>query len=149
MRECQFIQVSCFLSLVVIYFGLLFFVFLFEKLKKKSVHLIMIVVDTRGTQEWTGISVQNDSLTAILTCKDCNYNSGPEFMMMIIEKSSHKLFKVSYRLQLREVVKNGLFMVRLAIRGGIFSYCVRARAYTHVLARVYSTRASTCTIYTC
>ena len=33
--------------------------------------------------------------------------------------------------------------------GGIFSYCVRARAYTHVLARVYSTRASTCTIYTC
>ena len=33
--------------------------------------------------------------------------------------------------------------------GRIFSYCVRARAYTHVLARVYSTRASTCTIYTC
>ena len=31
----------------------------------------------------------------------------------------------------------------------MFSYCVRARAYTHVLARVYSTRASTCTIYTC
>ena len=60
----------------------------------------MIVVDTRGTQEWTGISVQNDSLTAILTCKDCNYNSGHEFMMKIIEKSSHKLFKVSYRLQL-------------------------------------------------
>ena len=26
--------------------------------------------------------------------------------------------------------------------GGIFSYCVRARAYTHVLARVYSTRAT-------
>ena len=33
--------------------------------------------------------------------------------------------------------------------GRMFSYCVRARAYTHVLARVYSTRASTCTIYTC
>ena len=33
--------------------------------------------------------------------------------------------------------------------GGMFSYCGRARAYTHVLARVYSTRASTCTIYTC
>ena len=33
--------------------------------------------------------------------------------------------------------------------GSMFSYCVRARAYTHVLARVYSTRASTCTIYTC
>ena len=33
--------------------------------------------------------------------------------------------------------------------GGIFSYCVRACAYTHVLARVYSTRASTCTIYMC
>ena len=33
--------------------------------------------------------------------------------------------------------------------GRIFSYCVRARAYTHVLACVYSTRASTCTIYTC
>ena len=33
--------------------------------------------------------------------------------------------------------------------GRIFSYCGRARAYTHVLARVYSTRASTCTIYTC
>ena len=33
--------------------------------------------------------------------------------------------------------------------GGIFSYCVRARAYTHVLARVYSTCASTCTLYTC
>ena len=33
--------------------------------------------------------------------------------------------------------------------GRIFSYCVLARAYTHVLARVYSTRASTCTIYTC
>ena len=33
--------------------------------------------------------------------------------------------------------------------GRIFSYCGRARAYTHVLARVYSTRASTCTIYMC
>ena len=33
--------------------------------------------------------------------------------------------------------------------GRIFSYCVRARAYTHVLARVYSTCASTCTIHTC
>ena len=33
--------------------------------------------------------------------------------------------------------------------GRMFSYCIRARAYTHVLARVYSTRASTCTIYTC
>ena len=33
--------------------------------------------------------------------------------------------------------------------GRMFSYCVRARAYTHVLARVYSRRASTCTIYTC
>ena len=33
--------------------------------------------------------------------------------------------------------------------GRMFSYCVRACAYTHVLARVYSTRASTCTIYTC
>ena len=33
--------------------------------------------------------------------------------------------------------------------GRMLSYCVRARAYTHVLARVYSTRASTCTIYTC
>ena len=33
--------------------------------------------------------------------------------------------------------------------GRMFSYCGRARAYTHVLARVYSTRASTCTIYTC
>ena len=33
--------------------------------------------------------------------------------------------------------------------GRMFSYCVRARAYTHVLARVYSTRASTCTLYTC
>ena len=33
--------------------------------------------------------------------------------------------------------------------GGMFSYCVRARAYTHVLACVYSTCASTCTIYTC
>ena len=33
--------------------------------------------------------------------------------------------------------------------GRMFSYCVRARAYTHVLARVCSTRASTCTIYTC
>ena len=33
--------------------------------------------------------------------------------------------------------------------GRMFSYCVRARAYTHVLARVYSTRASTCTIYMC
>ena len=33
--------------------------------------------------------------------------------------------------------------------GGIFSYCVRARAYTHVLARAYGTRASTCTLYTC
>ena len=33
--------------------------------------------------------------------------------------------------------------------GCIFSYCVRARAYTHVLARVYSTRASTYTIYMC
>ena len=33
--------------------------------------------------------------------------------------------------------------------GGIFSYCVRACAYTQVLARVYSTHASTCTIYTC
>ena len=64
----------------------------------------MIVVYTRGTQEWTGISVQNDSLMAILTCKDCNYNSGQEFMMMIIEKSSYKSFIVSYRLQLREVV---------------------------------------------
>ena len=31
----------------------------------------------------------------------------------------------------------------------MFSYCIRARAYTHVLARVYSTRASTCTLYTC
>ena len=37
----------------------------------------------------------------------------------------------------------------LSCPGRIFSYCVRARAYTHVLARVYSTRASTCTIYTC
>ena len=33
--------------------------------------------------------------------------------------------------------------------GRMFSYCVRARAYTHVLARVYSTCASTCTLYTC
>ena len=33
--------------------------------------------------------------------------------------------------------------------GRMFSYCVRARAYTHVLACVYSTCASTCTIYTC
>ena len=33
--------------------------------------------------------------------------------------------------------------------GCIFSYCGRARAYTHVLARIYSTRASTCTIYMC
>ena len=33
--------------------------------------------------------------------------------------------------------------------GRMFSHCVRARAYTHVLARVYSTRASTCTTYTC
>ena len=33
--------------------------------------------------------------------------------------------------------------------GRIFSYCVRARACTHVLARVYSTHASTCTLYTC
>ena len=37
----------------------------------------------------------------------------------------------------------------LVAPGGIFSYCGRARAYTHVLARVYSTRASTCTLYTC
>ena len=41
--------------------------------------------------------------------------------------------------------KKGLF----SCPGRMFSYCVRARAYTHVLARVYSTRASTCTIYTC
>ena len=33
--------------------------------------------------------------------------------------------------------------------GGIFANSGRARAYTHVLARAYSTCASTCTIYTC
>ena len=40
-------------------------------------------------------------------------------------------------------------MIFFSCPGRIFSYCVRARAYTHVLARVYSTRASTCTLYTC
>ena len=44
-------------------------------------------------------------------------------------------------------INNDLFF--FSCPGRIFSYCVRARAYTHVLARVYSTRASTCTIYTC
>ena len=39
--------------------------------------------------------------------------------------------------------------VTISTPGCIFSYCGRARAYTHVLARVYSTRASTCTLYTC
>ena len=51
MRECQFIQVSCSLSLFVIYFGLLVFCFCFfclKNLRKKSVQLIMIVVDTKG-----------------------------------------------------------------------------------------------------
>ena len=38
-------------------------------------------------------------------------------MMMIIEKSSHKLFKVSNKLQLREVVKNGLLMA--GHKGGV------------------------------
>ena len=37
----------------------------------------------------------------------------------------------------------------LGCPGRMFSYCIRARAYTHVLAHVYSTRASACTIYTC
>ena len=44
-------------------------------------------------------------------------------------------------------MQKGLFEEKNAKRGSpgrIFSYCVRARAYTHVLARVYSTRASTC-----
>ena len=33
--------------------------------------------------------------------------------------------------------------------GGIFANSGRARAYTHVLARAYSTRASMCILYTC
>ena len=44
---------------------------------------------------------------------------------------------------------NSLKMNPFSCPGRMFSYCVRARAYTHVLARVYSTRASTCTLYTC
>ena len=44
---------------------------------------------------------------------------------------------------------NNSLLLLISPPGRIFSYCVRARAYTHVLARVYSTRASTCTIYTC
>ena len=43
----------------------------------------------------------------------------------------------------------GHFGAVFSCPGRIFSYCGRARAYTHVLARVYSTRASTCTIYMC
>ena len=46
-------------------------------------------------------------------------------------------------------VRSGGLFVFFSCPGRIFSYCVRARAYTHVLAHVYSTRASTCTLHTC
>ena len=48
-----------------------------------------------------------------------------------------------------EPIIRGLKSDIFSCPGRIFSYCVRARAYTHVLARVYSTCASTCTLYTC
>ena len=66
---------------------------------------------------------------------------GGSFFFMSIYKAMIVNLR-SYKTAIRQTSSFGYPPRRFANNG-------RARAYTHVLARVYSTRASTCTIYTC
>ena len=70
-------------------------------------------------------------------------------ILTICSPARHDSVDFLTREEIQEVSRRSRVKLLFSCPGRMFSYCVRARAYTHVLARVYSTRASTCTIYTC
>ena len=87
--------------------------------------------------------LQNSWILIYLDIRHSRVGSQAESSRQILEGEASEVLSKGGAGSVRR--KNVIF----SCPGRMFSYCVRARAYTHVLAHVYSTRASTCTIYTC
>ena len=87
--------------------------------------------------------LQNSWILIYLDIRHSRVGSQAESSCQILEGEASEVLSKGGAGSVRR--KNVIF----SCPGRMFSYCVRARAYTHVLACVYSTCASTCTIYTC
>ena len=48
-------------------------------------HLIIIIVDTKGSRMWVVISRWNEKIMTITTCNGCKYNGGREICAITIK----------------------------------------------------------------